>query len=262
MTIPTSANNDSVITNISGTTNIVIPEWALLANDTDVDSELDVTGVSGANNLSNLSLLINPGSITFTDPTTGQGQNLGGSFTYTAAGDTDTDTATVSVARDTTATVDGTTGDNILVGSAGASTFDGGTGDDIVFAGDGGDTIVWNANTNGAIDGHDFVEGGGGVDTFDINTACRDNRVVQSLYSCGCVKRSQCDCRLDRGGFEAGDGDHHYRTTGGGAVNADSIIAELDNVEEIRIGNQTSDPSNGSAGSGDTGRNLRGFLRH
>lgn len=246
---PTNANNDSVITNISGTTNIVIPEWALLANDTDVDSELDITAVSGANSLSNLSLLTNPGSITFTDPTTGQS---GGSFTYTAMGDTDTDAATVSVTRDTTATVDGTTGDNILVGSSGASTFDGGTGDDIVLAGDGGDTIVWNANGNGATDGHDFVDGGAGTDTFDINTRAGTTESYRVYTVAAALNGANAIAGLTAADLKPGTEIIITRTTGGGAVSADSIIAELDNVEEIRIGNQTSDPSNGSAGNGDS----------
>ena len=53
----------------------------LLANDTDPDGPaLDITAVSNANGLGNLSLATNPGSVTFTDTGT-----AGGSFTYTVS---------------------------------------------------------------------------------------------------------------------------------------------------------------------------------
>ncbi|MCY7397713.1 MAG: hypothetical protein LH466_02590, partial [Sphingomonas bacterium] len=70
---------DVIVTNIS-TGNIVVPEWALLKNDTDVDSPvLDITAVSAAVGVTGLSLLTNPGSVTLADNGV-----AGGSFVYTA----------------------------------------------------------------------------------------------------------------------------------------------------------------------------------
>ena len=169
-----NASNDSIITNIVNGP-IVVPEWVLLSNDSDPDGPaLDITAVSNANGLGNLSLATNPGSVTFTDTGT-----AGGSFTYTVSdGGTPnrTDTANVTVTRDTNP-IEGTTGNNVLIGDNSASTFDGNTGNDTILAGDGNDTIVWNATSSTIFgvtfetsqDGRDYVDGGDGVDTFDVN---------------------------------------------------------------------------------------------
>ncbi|MCY7280103.1 MAG: hypothetical protein LH610_04260 [Sphingomonas bacterium] len=70
---------DAIVTNIS-TGNIVVPEWALLKNDSDVDNAvLDITAVSAAVGVTGLSLVTNPGSVTLADDGT-----AGGSFIYTA----------------------------------------------------------------------------------------------------------------------------------------------------------------------------------
>ncbi|MFN3720228.1 MAG: peroxidase family protein, partial [Rhizobium rhizophilum] len=79
---PANAVGDTVITNIAAGT-IVVPEWVLLANDTDPDSVLDITAVSAANGVADLSLLTNPGFVSLTDA-----GPAGGQFTYTANGDT------------------------------------------------------------------------------------------------------------------------------------------------------------------------------
>ncbi len=91
-------NGESVITNVAQNTAFIVPEWALLNNDTDPDSTLDVTALSNINSLT-ASLVTNAGSVTITD--TG---GADGSFTYTATGigGIATDTANVSV--DTVAT--------------------------------------------------------------------------------------------------------------------------------------------------------------
>jgi Ca2+-binding RTX toxin-like protein len=93
---PINANNDSIITNNSLGTAMVIPEWVLLANDTDPDSVMDVTAVSGQ---SDVTASLSPGSVTVTD-----NSPAGGSFVYTATGDATSDTATVSVGQATTIT--------------------------------------------------------------------------------------------------------------------------------------------------------------
>ncbi len=369
------AMNDAVVTNITGGSPIVVPEWALLANDVDPDSVMDVTAVSAANGISNLSLATNPGSVTFND--TGV---LGGSFAYTASVGSLTDNASVSVTSVTpngnltedfsstsytaddgawtenwvendpgpgsdiqitggrlnfdsgtdggewisrAANLEGATaatlsfayeddnlgagqnvvvevwngtgwdilgtlgsttmngngnfsaalnasqigahteirfraegdgnnwdgGDNfyidnvniafakpglsggggnqILVGDAAGTNVSGGTGDDVILAGGGDDNIVWNANNTGATDGHDFVDGQDGNDTFTING--NDDDETYRVYSIAAALaagltglRANAEIVITRD------------VDGGDPTNAD-IIAELANVEEIII---------------------------
>ena len=155
---------DTIITNIT-TGAIVVPTWALLANDVDPDGPaLNLTAVNTANGLGALAL--GGGSVSFTD--TG---GAGGTFNYAISDTIATDAnTTATVTRDVTGNIDGGTGNDILVGGATANTFDGGLGNDIIFAGGGNDSIVWNANGNaGPTDGRDFVNGGTGTDTFTVN---------------------------------------------------------------------------------------------
>ncbi len=93
-----NATNDTILTNISGGSPIVVPEWALMANDTDPDSATDITAVGGANGVGSLSLATNAGSVTFVDTTP-----LGGSFSYTLSDGSLTDTATATVLANNTA---------------------------------------------------------------------------------------------------------------------------------------------------------------
>ncbi|MCU4179765.1 peroxidase family protein [Bosea sp. BH3] len=83
------ANNDTVITNVLPGTPILVPEWALLANDTDPDNTIDITAVGNA---SGLVATLGANAITVTD--TGA---LDGSFQYTATGGPATNNATVTL---------------------------------------------------------------------------------------------------------------------------------------------------------------------
>jgi Ca2+-binding RTX toxin-like protein len=222
-----AANNDSVFTNYT-TAPFILPEWALLANDTDGEgATLDVTALSAINGLT-ASLTTNPGSVTLTDTGT-----AGGTFTYTAndgSGATNaTDTANVTVTRDTAGTIDGNNGDNILIGDGGNSTLAGGEGNDLVFAGAGNDTVNWNARSitipflgtfDTTNDGRDFVDGGdGALDRFVVNGSGTAEAFV--VYARASVPA----------GLAAGlKPDTEIVITRNGA-----IIAELDNIEEITI---------------------------
>lgn len=74
------AFGDAIVTNVTNG-NIVIPEWALLANDVDVENAvLDIVAVSGATGLTGLSLATNPGSVTLAEDAI-----AGGSFIYTVS---------------------------------------------------------------------------------------------------------------------------------------------------------------------------------
>ena len=87
--------DDAIITNFVNGANFAIPEWALLANDTDVDNlTLDVSAVGGATNLTGLSLATNPGSVTMAHTAAGNS-----SFTYVVSDGAETDGVTANVAR-------------------------------------------------------------------------------------------------------------------------------------------------------------------
>jgi hypothetical protein len=58
---------DRVITNAGSTGTVVVPEWALLANDSDVDGPLlDIVETSNSASLT-ANLSANPGSVTLAD---------------------------------------------------------------------------------------------------------------------------------------------------------------------------------------------------
>ncbi|MGO4174513.1 peroxidase family protein [Bosea sp. TAF32] len=209
------ASNDTVITNFA-TVPFAIPEWALLANDTDADSAaLDITAAQINNaSLAAISLTANPGSVTVTD-----NAQAGGTFTYTASDGTATDTAQVTITRDTTGTIDGTAAANILIGDGGNSTFAGGGGNDVILAGAGNDTINWSAGvlTN---DGRDFVDGGAGtLDRFVVNGSILAETFVVYARAAApaaivATLRPETEIVITRNG---------------------AVIAELDNIEEITI---------------------------
>lgn len=231
------AGDDAIITNVA-TGSFTVPEWALLANDTDVDSVLNITGVT--ENGTNFTAVAGPtGDVTITHSTTQQR-----SFTYTVSDGSATDTATVSVTRDTN-DVAGTTGNNILIGDNSGSSFDGGTGNDIVLAGGGNDTIIWNANNAGATDGRDIVDGGAGTDTFDLNgRGGQGGAETFRIYT----RQAAIDAGIT--GLQLAT---EIVITRNGTDNA-SVIAELDNIEEITVGAITLDdgtPTGGTTG-GDT----------
>ncbi|MET3857412.1 peroxidase family protein [Rhizobium sp. OAE497] len=231
------AGNDNIITNVE-TGNFTVPEWALLANDTDVDSVLNITGAT--ENQTSFAVSVNAaGDVNVTHSTTQQR-----TFTYTVSDGAVTDTASVTVTRDT-GSVNGTAGDNILIGDNDGDTFDGGTGNDIILAGGGNDTIVWNANNNGATDGRDIVDGGAGTDTFDLN-----GRTGQGGNETFRIYTRQA---AELAGITGLMATTEIVITRNGTDNA-SVIAELDNIEEITVGNITLDdgtPTGGVTG-GDT----------
>jgi Ca2+-binding RTX toxin-like protein len=142
---PPNAVNDSVFTNVNGNgSSFLIPEAALLLNDTDPDSVLDVTATSGLSDLTSASLLTDPGSVTVVNNDTD-----GGSFTYTATGGAQTDTASVSVTVDSSGTLSGNGSDNIIIGSSADQTIEGGGGRDIMYGRGGSDTYIFNDGESG-----------------------------------------------------------------------------------------------------------------
>ena len=162
---PPIVRDDHVITNISGGsgTNIVIPDYALLYNDSDTDGQTiaitgAITNVLGASSVTHAS-----GNVTFTDNNTN-----GGSFTYTGSTTSPvaSDTGDVTIDRSQTGTtLTGTGFGEILIGRDGTNnTINANEGNDVLVGGTGNDTL------NGGA-GADMMIGGGGIDTFIINSA-------------------------------------------------------------------------------------------
>jgi Ca2+-binding RTX toxin-like protein len=151
--LPT-ANADRIYTNYT-TSLFTVPDWAFLANDTDLDNAPTISGVSITGGT--LAALSHPagGPVSITDNATG-----GGTFGYSITDGIASSNTTVALTRDTTGAIDGSSNDDILVGDGGNSTLNGGNGNDIIFAGAGADAL------NGG-NGNDILVGGTGNDTLD-----------------------------------------------------------------------------------------------
>jgi Ca2+-binding RTX toxin-like protein len=118
--------------------------------------------------------------------------------------------------------------------NAGADTINGDAGDD---------TIVWNANASGATDGRDIINGGGegsGGDTLVINgNASAEQYRIYTLTAWAAVAGNSIASFAGR--------TPEIVITRGGTGFA-SVIAELTDIEEIRING--SDPSGTSGNAG------------
>jgi Ca2+-binding RTX toxin-like protein len=164
-----TATADTIITNVGNNAAVVIPEWALVANDTDPDNVLDVTAVSAGTSgaTSHAAGTGNGGSVTFTDDGSSLSGSNNGSFTYRATdGSTTTAPVTVTVDNRSTSTTTLTGGDSneILIGRSGASnTLEGNDGNDVLIGNNLADTL------DGG-DGRDIMFGGAGADTFSIGS--------------------------------------------------------------------------------------------
>ena len=150
------ARPDQVITNQDGASaTILIPEAALLFNDA---AGATVTGVASAI-VDATSVTRGGGNFSFTD----NGDGDGGSFDY-STNPADTTTVNVNRAQAGEAVLDGTSGNEILIGrDAGPGnqdTINGGAGSDYLLGLGGADIL------NGG-DGADRLEGGAGADTLN-----------------------------------------------------------------------------------------------
>ena len=148
-----NAGNDIVITNIQG--NFNVPDWALLANDVDLDGQLSITSITENSTLFTVG---RAGGVTTFGYTTQQSRTA----TYTATDGLANDTATVSVNYDAN-DINGGGNSEVIVGGVAASTISAGGGNDIIFSGGGDDTVtggtgddimVWNVG-----DGRDRFNG-------------------------------------------------------------------------------------------------------
>ncbi|NMY52660.1 retention module-containing protein [Pseudomonas sp. WS 5011] len=153
--------DDLVLTNQSS---VVIPDWALLNNDTGPNSLTQaITGVTAGIGLASS----HSGSNTsVTDDAT-----AGGSFVYTNSVSA-SDTGVVEVVRTSGSTINGTFRNEILVGGSEGDTLNGNDGDDILI-GKGGNDNLNGGNGNdtyyfGLADGTDTIVDGAGTDSIAI----------------------------------------------------------------------------------------------
>lgn len=232
---PMIANNDRIVTSWTNGNPFTIPNWALLANDVDPDSPMAIAAITATNSLT---ATLGTNGVTITDTGNGNGNN-GGSFTYRGTG---TDTASVTVVRDDN-TINGGDGNDILVGDNAANTLNGGAGNDIIFAGGGNDTINQTSNQ-----GRDIIDGGAGTDTY-VLTGVQGAELFR-IYAVTAGQNSGLAATLNTT-FLASTEIVITRTVNG----VESVVAELDDIEEISVGslNVTANNGNGGPDAGSSG---------
>lgn len=168
---------DNVITNVGPGDFLTIPELALLANDSDPDGNpLDIESVGNATSGDTVSLIPGAGTdglVTFID---GGDETDAASFTYVATdGQLSSNSVVVNVTMDLDGIIDGTAGNDILVGAASeGATFVGNGGNDILFGGNQSDIFDYNAlsdrGTTGDVIGN-FEKGADKLDLHDLLTS-------------------------------------------------------------------------------------------
>jgi Ca2+-binding RTX toxin-like protein len=151
--LPT-AGNDTIRTNINGT--FSLPDWVLLANDSDLDGTPLLISAAQATNGTGLTISHANGA---TASTINYTNANGRAFNYTVTDGQASATASASLTRSATGTVN----DDIMVLDGQNTSINTGGGDDIIFTGGGNDTVtggtgddtmVWNVG-----DGRDRFNG-------------------------------------------------------------------------------------------------------
>jgi von Willebrand factor type A domain/RTX calcium-binding nonapeptide repeat (4 copies) len=168
---PPAVRDDHVITNITGGsgTSIVIPDFALMFNDSDPDGQtIAVTGISNISSPNSVSHLA--ANVIFIDDNAN-----GGSFTYTGSttSPASNDTGDVTVNRAQTGnTLAGTGVDDILIGREGSNNvINANGGNDVLLGASNTDTLIGGAGNDLLVanGGNDTLTGGVGADHFRIN---------------------------------------------------------------------------------------------
>jgi Ca2+-binding RTX toxin-like protein len=246
-----------VTTNVTAGTAFSVADWAFLANDRDPDGNaLTVSAVgSVAGGLTSAS---HAGSaITLVNPI-----GSGHSFRYTASdGALATQSGTIAVISQTSNTIWGGqngvlgSGDSIdrvdiIVGGNGNDRIDGRGGNDIIFAGAGDDGIF-----QSSIEGRDFIDGGsntpgGAAGTGDTYTLNGETGVAETftIYAITAGQNAGLAASLGTT-FQANTEIVVTRTVTVGLVTTTTVVAELDNIEEIKINSlqSTANNNNGAA---------------
>ncbi|HEX2591856.1 MAG TPA: hypothetical protein VHL34_10195, partial [Rhizomicrobium sp.] len=155
---------DLVLTNVADETDFIIPEWALLANDSDkvANKSLQVSAVSNA--VGGTLGGFTPTSGT-NDPVTYQTTGSGAhSFHYAASDGVDTNDHLVTITRVPGATIQGGDADEILIGATAADTLRGGGGSNVINGGAGNDELSGDRGAAASHSGDNRIDGGVGDD--------------------------------------------------------------------------------------------------
>jgi Ca2+-binding RTX toxin-like protein len=267
---------DNVITNIAvgtaSSANIAIPDWALLANDTDPDTTLSISSIGGGTN--GVATSGNGAGHSGTTTTVRDSSAGGGTFTYTVNGITGTVTL---AAQQTGTTLTGSANGDIMIGTDATTTINGNGGNDVIFGNGGSDTltggagddrIVYTVTTIGGggnptvTSGRDFIDGG--TTTIDLNgrDTGSDTFVLNGSQGSETFKIMTQAEALAHGvtGLNANTEIVITRQAGNVASNAFNglfVLAELDNIEEIQVNtlavtaNNINGGLDGSSGQGD-----------
>jgi Ca2+-binding RTX toxin-like protein len=169
------AVHDNVITNVGFNSNINIPDWALLSDDVDADGDsLTITGAGDEQD--SFDAVSHSGTTTtFVDGIFIFFGTSGGSFDYTVSDGMLSSTGHVTVSQDNIGSLDGTGGDDILIGKSGGTTINGNGGNDILIGGSGGDTLTGGAGSDTFVFGPPTPNTGDVVADF-TNTGSVGNR--------------------------------------------------------------------------------------
>ena len=291
---PTVTGADNVITDIAvgnaTSNNIVIPDWALLANDSDPDSTLSISSIGGGTNgiLTSGNNASGLGHANSTVTIRDTAAPVGGTFTYTVNGVT----GNVAVAQQTPvgSTLTGTANADIFITTSAVVTINGGDGNDVIFGnsasntlngGTGDDKISYTVTTSGGgnnptvTSGRDIVDGGTdtplgvngrdtGTDTFILNGANGGETFkimtrAEALLHGITGLNANTEIVITRQ-----NGNNVAATTFTNMV----VLAELDNIEEIQVNtlavtadnnNGGLDGQNGSGNNGDAVQILGNF---
>ncbi|EDL47730.1 peroxidase family protein [Erythrobacter sp. SD-21] len=130
-------------------------------------------------------------------------------------------------------TLQGGAGDDVIGGGAGDDTIRGGLGNDTLYGVDGNDLF----EQRGALDGRDFVNGGAGIDTWQLVAGAGEDYTIYTRAEALAAGITGLNIATE------------IVVTLNGSDNA-SVIAELDNIEEIVV--DSLDVASGGAANGGT----------
>jgi VCBS repeat-containing protein len=173
-----TAVNETVITNVGPGGTVLIPGWALAANDTDPDTIDHVFANSILSSSGGSATAF--GAAFFTDDAT-----LGGSFTYDSSDGiaiSNAATATVVNNATTATTLTGSGGDDIIIANNGTESLSGGGGNDVLIGNDGAHTLTGGSGD----DNFAFLQPSNGLGTItDFNNTSQHDHIVISANGYG-----------------------------------------------------------------------------
>ncbi|MBM6596402.1 peroxidase family protein [Microvirga pudoricolor] len=246
-TIDVSNGNDVVRYTASGFSNDIINGFDANAQGGQDLIDLSALGVTAANFSTRVQLQdIEDGTVDDTLITVRDAENnIMGTIRLEELDVTGITVSDFLLAPNAPTVISGSNTGTTINGTNGADIIDGNLGNDTINASGGDDTIIWNANTTGATDGRDVVNGGtegSAGDTFVIN----GNATAETyrIYT--------------RAAFDAVPGNTLFGIAASTEIivtrngtNGASVIAELAEIEEIRINGFDPAGAGGAAG-GDT----------